>query len=77
MDYETTATPDLRRRYRVLAGPFTLMEQPMLSQLLSYLAATGARTTIVSAPHASGVEVWRLRSEMETLADTHRRLRRR
>jgi hypothetical protein len=75
MDYETTATPALRNRYRVLAGPFTLLEQPMLDQLLSHLATTGARTTTVSAPHASGVEVWRLRSEMETLPDTARRLR--
>lgn len=77
MDYETTDTPDLRRRYRLLAGPFTLLEAPMLAGVLHHLTTTGARTTTVLSATARGVDIWRLRSEMETLADTERRLRRR
>ncbi len=63
----------LAKRYRVLAGPFTPGEAGLIAGLLEHLKATGARVTTVGYSH--GVEVWRLRSERETLEETAARLK--
>jgi hypothetical protein len=65
--------PEIRKRYRVLAGPFNGGENSLMTGLLDHLKTTGARITTVG--QAAGVEVWRLRSECETLEDTARRLK--
>lgn len=72
MNAQTTYTPSIQQRYRRLAGPFRESESGTLDRLLAYLQATGARIVTVGEP--DGLNVWRLRSECESIDETRRRL---
>jgi hypothetical protein len=65
---------DLHRRYQLLAGPFSGNEARLLDTLCCYLRQTGAR--ILTHPHPiEGTDLYRLRSECETMEETAERLR--
>lgn len=69
-----TLTPDITRRYLIIAGPFRGAEEaPLLDGMVSYLAASGARALAVDG--RDGPTVRRLRSECETISETATRLR--
>ena len=72
LTFEIPFSPDLKKRYRRLAGPFDPPTKHLLDGMMAYMVATGARVTTVGEP--VGVCVWRLRSECETYLETERRL---
>lgn len=71
--YETKYSEAVEKRYVRLAGPFE--EPTLLGGMMAFLGATGARAITVG--ETTGVCVWRLRSECETLEETARRLAKR
>ena len=74
MHPQTTATPEVRQRYRRIAGPFTPHETGLLAAAIHFLTTTGAR--VVTVGESAGTNIWRLRSECESIDDTRRRLQR-
>lgn len=72
--YQQSFNETVAKRYQRLAGPFREdAEKPLLEQMLGFMARTGARVLLVG--EADGTNLWRLRSECETMAETERRLR--
>lgn len=69
-------TPGIGTRWRCIAGPFVDAEAALFLRLCDYLRETGARTFSMRTKDGSGVELYRLRSECETLDQTRRRLSR-
>lgn len=66
---------DIHHRYHLLAGPFTGNEASLLEAVCAYLKKTGAR--IIQHPNPGyGTDIYRLRSECETMEETEARLRR-
>lgn len=68
---------DIHTRYHLLAGPFSGNEASLMETVCGYLRKTGAR--IITHPHPNsryGTDIYRLRSECETMEETEARLRR-
>lgn len=63
---------DLKKRYRVIAGPYPKSQKAMLETVLRDLA--GCRIHVENHTDARGATVWRLRSELETVEETAARL---
>jgi len=72
--FQQSLNPAVQARYRRLAGPFADPEEHLLRGMLAYLGATHAR--VLTVGESSGVCLWRLATECETMEQTENRLRR-
>jgi hypothetical protein len=66
-------SPQLRIRYRPLAGPFYAPQAELCKALLEGLIQSRAR--VIAAYERGGVTLFRLRSECETREQTARRFK--
>ena len=69
-------SPAAIARWRPLAGPFSQDEEELFRCLAAFLRDTGARVFSMQDKNGNTVTLYRLRSEMETIDDTRRRLKR-
>lgn len=72
--YQQDYNARVAERYQRLAGPFDEHSAWILDAMREFLVKTGAR--IVTVGESTGVCLWRLRSECETMEQTEKRLRR-
>lgn len=72
---QTDLKPDVAKRYRALAGPFSQTEESLFQSVLD--ALKGARVLTVSETRGNcrGVSIYRLRSEWISRDETRQRQR--